>query len=41
MSKFNNSILPNKVRIGWHFSSNKYILSLFVLAKNTLGYLKL
>ena len=24
MSKFNNSIVPNKVRIGWHFSSNKY-----------------
>ena len=24
MFKFNNSIVPNKVRIGWHFSSNKY-----------------
>ena len=24
MSKFNNSIMPNKVRIEWHFSSNKY-----------------
>ena len=24
MSKFNNSIVPNKVCIGWHFSSNKY-----------------
>ena len=24
MLKFNNSIVPNKVRIGWHFSSNKY-----------------
>ena len=23
MFKFNNSIVPNKVRIGWHFSSNK------------------
>ena len=22
--KFNNSIVPNKVRIGWPFSSNKY-----------------
>ena len=24
MLKFNNSIVSNKVRIGWHFSSNKY-----------------
>ena len=24
MFKFNNSIVPNKVRIGRHFSSNKY-----------------
>ena len=24
MFKFNNSIVPNKVRRGWHFSSNKY-----------------
>ena len=24
MFKFNNSIVPNKVRIGWYFSSNKY-----------------
>ena len=24
MFTFNNSIVPNKVRIGWHFSSNKY-----------------
>ena len=24
MSKFNNSIVPKNVRIGWHFSSNKY-----------------
>ena len=24
MLKFNNSIVPNKVRIGWHFSSNKH-----------------
>ena len=25
MFKFNNNnIVPNKVRIGWHFSSNKY-----------------
>ena len=24
MLKFNNSIVPNKVHIGWHFSSNKY-----------------
>ena len=24
MLKFNNSIVPNKVRIGWHFLSNKY-----------------
>ena len=24
MFKFNNSIVPNKVRIGWHFSSNIY-----------------
>ena len=24
MLKFNNSIVPNKVCIGWHFSSNKY-----------------
>ena len=24
MFKFYNSIVPNKVRIGWHFSSNKY-----------------
>ena len=24
MFKFNNSIVPSKVRIGWHFSSNKY-----------------
>ena len=24
MLKFNNSIVPNKVRIGWHFSLNKY-----------------
>ena len=24
MFKFNNSIVPNKVRIGWHYSSNKY-----------------
>ena len=24
MFKFNNSIVPNRVRIGWHFSSNKY-----------------
>ena len=24
MLKFNNSIVPNKGRIGWHFSSNKY-----------------
>ena len=24
MFKFNNSIVPNKVHIGWHFSSNKY-----------------
>ena len=24
MLKFNNSIVPNKVRIGWYFSSNKY-----------------
>ena len=24
MFKFNNSIVPNKVSIGWHFSSNKY-----------------
>ena len=25
MFKFNDSIVPNKVRIGWHFSSNKYV----------------
>ena len=25
MFKFNNSIVPNKLRIGWHFSSNKYV----------------
>ena len=25
MFKFNNNIVPNKVRIGWHFSSNKYV----------------
>ena len=25
MFKFNNSIVPNKVHIGWHFSSNKYV----------------
>ena len=24
MFKLNNSIVPNKMRIGWHFSSNKY-----------------
>ena len=24
MCKFNNSIVPNKVRVGWHFPSNKY-----------------
>ena len=24
MFKFNNSIMLIKVRIGWHFSSNKY-----------------
>ena len=24
MLKFNNSIVPSKVRIGWHFSLNKY-----------------
>ena len=24
MFKFNNSIVPNKVRIGWHFLSNKF-----------------
>ena len=24
MLKFNNSIMPNKVHIGWHFSSKKY-----------------
>ena len=24
MFLFNNSIMPNKVRIGWHFLSNKY-----------------
>ena len=24
MFLFNNSIVPNKVHIGWHFSSNKY-----------------
>ena len=24
MFKFNNSIVPNKVHIGWHFLSNKY-----------------
>ena len=24
MLKFNNSIVPNKMLIGWHFSSNKY-----------------
>ena len=24
MFKFNNSIVSNKVHIGWHFSSNKY-----------------
>ena len=24
MFKFNNSIVPNKVRIGLHFSSHKY-----------------
>ena len=24
MFKFNNSMVPNKVRIGRHFSSNKY-----------------
>ena len=24
MFKFNNSIMPNKVGIGWHFSSDKY-----------------
>ena len=24
MFKFNNGIVPNKVHIGWHFSSNKY-----------------
>ena len=24
MFKFNNSIVPIKVRIGWHCSSNKY-----------------
>ena len=24
MFEFNNSIVPNKVRIGWHFLSNKY-----------------
>ena len=25
MSKFNKHIMPNKVCIGWHFSSNRYI----------------
>ena len=25
MFKFNNNIVPNKVHIGWHFSSNKYV----------------
>ena len=24
MFKSNNSIVPNKVRLRWHFSSNKY-----------------
>ena len=24
MFKFNTSIVPNKVHIGWHFPSNKY-----------------
>ena len=24
MFKSNNSVVPNKVSIGWHFSSNKY-----------------
>ena len=24
MFKSNNSVVPNKVHIGWHFSSNKY-----------------
>ena len=25
MFKFNNRLVPNKVHIGWHFSSNKYV----------------
>ena len=25
MFKFKNSIVPHKVHIGWHFSSNKYV----------------
>ena len=35
MYKFNNSIVPNKVRIGWHFSSNKYAYSLGTLIRHS------
>ena len=38
MFKFNNSIVPNKVRIGWHFSSNKYMYRDAYSALNSIYY---
>ena len=38
MSKFNNSIVPNKVRIGWHFSSNKYAYRDAYSAHKSMAY---
>ena len=37
MFKFNNSIVPNKVRIGWHFSSNIYVYRDAYLALKSKG----
>ena len=38
MFKFNNSIMPNKVRIGWHFSSNKYAYTIGTLIRQSRIY---
>ena len=39
MFKFNNSIVSNKVRIGWHFSSIKYAYrNAYLVLKSNINY---
>ena len=42
MFKFNNSIVPNMMSIGWHFSSNKYTYrDTYLALKSMLEFLYL